>query len=168
MIPIEILTLGASTGGGAALTMAGNALNSVTNVFENLSRGAVMSDEDRRKFALEAFKEQEKSQSDARNAKGGIGFHKTRQWIAKTVIAVYFIGPFAIPFIAALFGLSVQVSIGYFDTSQGFWPWQVDTQVVNWVTIGAEGGFPIVITPVMNNSVLTIIGMFFGNQMVKR
>jgi hypothetical protein len=40
-------------------------------------------------------------------------------------------------------------------------------ETINWIAVGS-GLRPIVISPVTNNILITIIGMFFGNQITKR
>lgn len=164
---VEMLNLGMSIAGGAGLTMAGNVTNTVLNVFNNLSEIAFKNREQKHDQDVEKHDKTEESQTNAREFKGTEGFHKTRQWIAKRVINCYFVIPMILPFIAAMLGLPLTITIGYFDITHG-WPWQESIETVQWITIGNPGGFPIVITPVMNNAVITIIGMFFGNQMVKK
>jgi len=163
----ELLNLGMSVLGGGGITMAGNLLNSFCDMIGDLSENRRKRAQQDHDNALEAHNATEDSQKSAREFIGTKGFHKTRQWIAKVVIACYFVLPLTLPFIAALAGLNVTVSYGYLDVFQK-WPWSESVEVVKWITIGSPGGFPIVIHPVMNNVVLTIVGMFFGNQMVKR
>ena len=156
---IELINFGMSAFGSGGLTIAGNVINSLID-------GNVESRKLSHKQDGEKFDKTEKSQKSAREFKGNPGFHKTRQWIAKVIIFCYFVLPLTLPFFAACIGLPVTIMLGYYDVSHG-WPWQESIQNVQWITIGAEGSFPIVITPVMNNTVISIIGMFFGNQMVK-
>ena len=40
-------------------------------------------------------------------------------------------------------------------------------ETINWMAVGS-GVRPIVISPVTNNILIAIIGMFFGNQITKR
>jgi hypothetical protein len=61
----------------------------------------------------------------------------------------------------------ITIVIGYYDTARGFWPWSSTYETINWIAIGS-GLRPIVISPVTNNILITIIGMFFGNQITKR
>lgn len=163
----ELINLGMSVLGGGGLTIAGNLVNSFCDLIGDLGENRRKAAQEKHDQDLEKHEASDASQTSAREFQGTKGFHKTRQWIAKVVIACYFVLPLTLPFISALLGLPVTVSIGYFDIFQR-WPWSESVEIVKWVTIGQEGGYPIVITPIMNNVVITIIGMFFGNQMVKR
>jgi len=61
----------------------------------------------------------------------------------------------------------ITIVIGYYDIARGFWPWSSTYETINWIAVGS-GLRPIVISPVTNNILITIIGMFFGNQITKR
>jgi len=164
---LELINFGTSIFGGAGITMASNGLNAVLDVFTELSKSRREEKQEQHDRDIEGFDKTDGSQKSAREHIGSKGFHKTRQWIAKHVIFCYFIVPMLMPFVAAMFGIPVEISIGYFDISRG-WPWQADVEIVQWQHIGVPGGVPIVITPVMSNCAITIIGMFFGNQMAKK
>lgn len=56
---------------------------------------------------------------------------------------------------------------GYYGTTGSFWPWSSTYETINWIAVGS-GLCPIVFSPVTNNILITIIGMFFGNQMTER
>jgi len=164
---MELVTLGGSIFGGGALTMASNIVNSGLTVVENLSKAGSIGESERRAFAIETAKLQASNNKSAREVKASAGFHRTRQAIALIVIISYFVVMPLLPFMASLVGIDILLSIGFIDITQG-WPWQAPVENVHWITIGSPEGTPLVITPVMNNAVLSIIGMFFGNQMVKR
>ncbi|MGF1451335.1 MAG: hypothetical protein ACFB21_04570 [Opitutales bacterium] len=72
-----------------------------------------------------------------------------------------------LPVIIPAFLPDVTIVIGYYDTARGFWPWSSSYETINWVAVGS-GVRPLVISPVTNNILITIIGMFFGNQITKR
>lgn len=122
---------------------------------------------EREKFALEAalqmHKATDSSQKSARKFEGQAGFHFTRRAIALIVI----VSGITLPILLPVFFADITIVIGYYDTAQGFWPWSSSYETINWIAIGS-GLRPIVISPVTNNIMITIIGMFFGNQMTKR
>jgi len=169
----ELINLGMSTFGGGAMTMVGNVINnipsldSVTGLINSISANRLEKGKQEHKEAIETFEAIDKSTKDAREFKGTDGFHKTRQFIAKLVIITYFVLPFVLPFLGSLVGLSFTVTYGYYDVFQK-WPWSESVEIVKWITIGNEGGIPMLIHPVMNNVVISITGLFFGNQMVKK
>ena len=169
----ELINLGMSTFGGGAMTMVGNVINnipsldSVTNLINTIGTKRLENKKENNEQSIKEHEANEKSSKGAREFKGTEGYHKTRQWIAKTVIVTYFVLPFVLPFIGALVGVPFTVSYGYYDIFQK-WPWSESVEVVKWITIGNEGGIPMLIHPVMNNVVISIVGMFFGNQMVKK
>jgi len=92
------------------------------------------------------------------------GFYWIRGGIALIVTTYFFILP-----AAAVFIDGVQVVIGYYDTSKGFWPWSATLESVAWVKAGAsDAQRVIVMDPVRNNVLISIIGMYFGNQFARR
>ena len=121
------------------------------------------------------------SQSAAREFKGDKGFHFTRRTIALLVVIVpvfrkaepghvvaLLLGTaITLPILLPAFIRDITIVIGYYDTVHGFWPWSSTYETINWIAIGS-GLRPIVISPVTNNILITIIGMFFGNQITKR
>lgn len=122
---------------------------------------------EREKLALEAAHQRHQatnaSQSAAREFKGDKGFHFTRRAIALLIV----ISAITFPIVLPAFIRDITIVIGYYDTIRGFWPWSSTYETINWIAIGS-GLRPIVISPVTNNILITIIGMFFGNQMTKR
>ena len=122
---------------------------------------------EREKLALEAALQRHQatntSQSAAREFKGDKGFHFTRRAIALLVV----ISAITLPILLPAFISDITIVIGYYDTVHGFWPWSSTYETINWIVIGS-GLRPIIISPVTNNILITIIGMFFGNQITKR
>jgi len=113
--------------------------------------------------ALGRHKASDESQSKAREFKSDKGFHLTRRAIALIVVIAVVLLPILIP----VFVADVTIVIGYYDTARGFWPWSSTYETIHWMAVG-YGSRPIVISPVTNNILITIIGMFFGNQITKR
>jgi hypothetical protein len=100
----------------------------------------------------------------ARNTEGKWkGFYWVRGAMA-LVCAIYF---FIVPMIAMLMG-NVQVVIGYTDFI-GL-PFIGGDDVVIWIKLGSSAvdARILVYDPVKNNIMLSIIGMYFGNQMARR
>ena len=122
---------------------------------------------EREKLALESALQRHQasdgSQTAARKFEGDKGFHFTRRAIALIVI----ISAITLPILLPAFIPDITIVIGYYDTARGFWPWSNTYETINWIAIGS-GLRPIVISPVTNNLLITIIGMFSGNQMTKR
>ncbi len=163
----ELATLGTSFAMGGGFTMASNIVNAGLDAIDGLGAAASERKREEHERKMQAQEASEKSTLSARAFKGTPGFHKTRQWIAKRVIWCYFIAPIVVPLMGSLIGVPVAFNIGYYDISQG-WPWQESVENIEWVTLGVKGGITIVMTPVMNHCVLTIVGFFFGNQVAKR
>lgn len=122
---------------------------------------------DRERLALEAalarHEATENAQSRAREFRGDRGFHFTRRAIALIVV----ISAIALPILLPAFIPDITIVIGYYDTVRGFWPWSSTYETINGIAVGS-GLRPIVISPVTNNILIMIIGMFFGNQITKR
>ncbi|MEE4211481.1 MAG: hypothetical protein V2I43_19720 [Parvularcula sp.] len=122
---------------------------------------------DRERLALEAalarHEATENAQARAREFRSDRGFHFTRRLIAIIVVLSVVLLPVILPAIYP----DMTIVIGYYDTARGFWPWSSTYETINWVAVGS-GVRPIVISPVTNNILITIIGMFFGNQITKR
>jgi hypothetical protein len=113
--------------------------------------------------ALEHHQATEASQIKAREFQSSSGFHMTRRAIALIVVIAVVLLPILLPAIYS----DITIVIGYYDTTKSIWPWVNTYESIHWIAAGS-GTRPIVISPVMNNILITIIGMFFGNQMVKR
>lgn len=114
---------------------------------------------------LERFDRTEASTASARNAQvAWKGFYWIRGAIALIVTAYFFLLP-----AAAVLIDGIQVVIGYYDTARGFWPWSSDLESVAWIKTGAsDAQRVIVMDPVRNNVLISIIGMYFGNQFARR
>ena len=122
-------------------------------------------DQERFKMALQGFQASEESQSSRLAFRSDKGFHLTRRIIALLIIITLVCGPVVFPLLVS----DLAIVIGYYDTSRSFWPWSVTVQSVHWIGFGAaDASRVITISPVHNNMAMTIIGMFFGNQMTKR
>ena len=120
---------------------------------------------DERKYRTGQQERTEASSTAARDHKPAWkGYYWIRGAIALIVVSYFFILP-AVP----LFVDGVQIVIGYYDTSQGFWPWQTDFEAVNWVKTGAADAQRVfVMDPVRYNILIAIIAMYFGNQFTRR
>lgn len=103
----------------------------------------------------------DESQTKAREYKGTEGFHFTRRAIAIIIILCYFV----VPQVSAIWA-DITIVYGYYDVTQGFWPWSASYESIQWISVG-NGKSPILITPMHNNAMLTIMGLFFGNQITK-
>jgi len=90
-------------------------------------------------------------------------YEATRRAIALIVI----ISAITLQILLPVFIPNITIVIGYYDTARGLWPWSSTYQTINWIAIDS-GLRPIVISPITNNILITIIGMFFGNQITKR
>ena len=124
----------------------------------------IADDQERFKMALQGFQASEESQSPRLAFRSDKGFHLTRRIIALLVITTLVCGPVVFPLLVS----DLAIVIGYYDTSRGFWPWSGTVQSVQWIGFGsADASRVITISPVHNNMAMTIIGMFFGNQMTK-
>ena len=92
------------------------------------------------------------------------GFYWVRSAIALVVISYFFL----VPLIAMIMG-NVQVIVGYFDISQGYWPWSAEYESVTWVKTGPSNADRVLVyDPVRNNVLISIISMYFGNQFARR
>ncbi|MEM9226330.1 MAG: hypothetical protein AAGA45_00015 [Verrucomicrobiota bacterium] len=117
------------------------------------------------RMLIERYNAGEKSVTSARQHEAKFkGFYWVRSGIAG-LAAIYF---FIIPFIALLMG-DTSVIVGYFDITQGFWPWSSDFESVTWVKLGpADASRVLVYDPVKNNIMISIVTMYFGNQFARR
>lgn len=92
------------------------------------------------------------------------GFYWVRGAMA-LICATYF---FIVPLIAMLIG-NVQIVVGYVDLVASIIP-GYSSDVVLWIKLGS--GAPdapvLVYDPVKNNIMLSIVGMYFGNQVARR
>ena len=113
--------------------------------------------------ALQRHAATESAQTAAREFQSDRGFHFTRRAIALIVV----LSAITFPILLPAFIQDITIVIGYYDTARGFWPWSSSYETINWVAVGS-GVRPLVISPVTNNILITIIGMFFGNQITKR
>jgi len=159
----QIIELFGGIVAGGALTVIGNVINGILDL-------AFKSRQQEHDNKLETFEATDKSQMFARAFKGTKGFHKTRQHIAKVVIYCMFVLPMVIPFLVC-WGTkrSVTIVFGWYETRRGWLPWSEENTTVQWISIGGEAGsIPILITPTLSSAAMIIIGMFFGNQMMKR
>lgn len=117
------------------------------------------------RMSLERFQASESSTVSAREHPAPWqGFYWVRSAIALLVIAYFFLVP-----VAAVFMDGIQVIVGYYDTTQGFWPWSNPSEAVTWVKTGAADASKVIVyDPVRNNVLISIIGMYFGNQFTRR
>jgi hypothetical protein len=147
----ELINAAVSLLGGAVLTIWSN------------------SQKDRHEEHLRSMERQNAREESTRAAREVVapwkGYYWIRGAIAITVAAYFFI----IPAVVVLFMDGVQVVIGYYDTAYGFWPWSSPQESVTWVKTGAaDAARVLVYDPVKNNVLISVIGMYFGNQFARR
>jgi len=105
----------------------------------------------------------ESSSNDSGKYRSSTGFHITRRIIAILCVISIIVLPIILPVF-----FDASVTFGYIENAKSiFFFWSDETPIIKWITIGnAEKN--IVITPVMSNIIIHIIGLFFGNQFCKR
>ena len=140
-IPLELITMGASAMMTGVMTIWAMKLKAQRQQQQALIERATLQDE--------IF-------SRAREFKGSKEFHFTRRLIAISCVAAIIILPKILP----LFG--IDVTIGWTQIESGFWFWSDDETVVKWKTMSG-----LVLTPLDTHVVSSIIGMYFGNSMVR-
>lgn len=146
----ELINALGSTALGGGLTMLG----AMTKASLERARFQHLASLDRKKAA-------ELATVTAREFRSTAGFHFTRRTIALSVVLCGLLAPVLAPVF-----WDVSVAIGYYDTTHGFWPWEIPKDSIHWVVTGNSGRV-ITISPILNNVILSITGMFFGNQFVK-
>ena len=99
----------------------------------------------------------------ARNYKGNKDYQFTRRTIALSCIFAILILPKIMGFLAPIFGWDVAITYGWTHVTSGFWFWSEDVTKITWETV--QGG--VVITPLDTHTVSSIIGLYFGNSIVK-
>ncbi|MEO0797249.1 MAG: hypothetical protein AAFX93_19010 [Verrucomicrobiota bacterium] len=148
----------------AVLSLVGSAIMTMWS-----QRAADLAEE--RKYRAGQAQATEESTGQARQYEGKWkGFYWVRSAIALIVVAFYFLWP-SFPALAAAFtGDPIQIVIGYYDTSDGFWPWQVSMEHINWIKTGSSAPDAVVsvFDPVRNIALIAIIGFYFGNQVARR
>jgi hypothetical protein len=103
-----------------------------------------------------------KSSNDSGKYRSETGFHITRRVIALLCVLSIIVLPIVLPVF-----YDITITFGYVENFRALLPWRDDIPVIKWIVVGnAERN--IVITPIMNNIIINIIGMFFGNQISKR
>jgi len=104
----------------------------------------------------------ESSVNDTGKYKASTGFHITRRIIALTCVFCVIVLPMLLPVF-----YNITYSYGYIENTWSMLPWVDETPVVKWISFG-DGINNVVVTPLMINVMLSIIGLFFGNQITKR
>ena len=143
MIPVELLTMGASAIFSGVMTLWKQSIDNKAMIFEQ---------------TLAKSKAQAEIYEAVRNNPNK-GFHFTRRIIALTAIGAIIVWPMIVP----VFWPDVPVTVGWTQMKGGFWFFK-DAQesfVFHTVTNG------IVLTPLTTHLVSAITGFFFGNQIVK-
>lgn len=108
-------------------------------------------------------------EESAASARETVAPWKGYYWVRAAIAIIATCYFFILPGIAIMFFNNVQVVVGYFDTTQGFWPWSSDFQSITWVKMGpAEATKVLVYDPIKNNIMISIISMYFGNQFTRR
>lgn len=90
----------------------------------------------------------------------GHGFHMTRRIIALLIVFTAFISPSLLP----VFFSQLTVAYGYSETVTGIFT--ADHTAIKWLILG-DGERTLFIPPYVSLSVSSVLGLFFGNQIVK-
>jgi len=132
-------------------------------------RSADLAEERRYRSAQSAATEASTEAARSHSAKW-TGFYWIRGAIALIVIFYFFFWPSFPAIVAAFSGDPIQVVVGYYDTTDGFWPWQVSMESIHWVKTGSSDPNAVVsvFSPVQNTALIAIVGFFFGNQVTRR
>lgn len=104
------------------------------------------------------------SSNDSGSYRSSTGFHITRRIIALTCVFSIIVLPIILPVFS---GESISIAYGYVENSWSILPWVSEVPVVKWVVFG-DATKTIVINPIMNNIIISIIGLFMGNQISKK
>jgi hypothetical protein len=102
------------------------------------------------------------SSNDSGSYKASTGFHITRRIIA--LVCVFSI--IVLPVILPVF-YDTSIAYGYIENSWSLLPWVNETPVIKWVVFG-DGAKTIMLSPLQTNIMISIIGLFFSNQISKR
>lgn len=150
MLPLELINVIVAAGGAGAMTLMGNA-------------AAERAEE--RKMANVNYDKAVAEAQAARQAKAKWkGFYWIRGAMALLCASYFFLFP-----MFAIFVDNVQVAIGYIDLL-GIPLFGLDQDMTLWIKFGsgAPDAKVLVYDPVKNNVMLSIIGMYFGNQIARR
>ena len=143
MIPLELITMGASFLSSAFLTLFRNAQENKAAMFER---------------AMMASKAQAEIYEQVRSVPDK-SFQLTRRVIALGTIGAIVWATMIVP----VFWPHIPVTVGLSEMTRGFWFFSDPKQTFEWYTF--NGG--IVVTPLMSHMGSAITGFFFGNQISK-
>jgi len=155
MLSMELINLLLSTAGSAWLTM-------------HAQSKADLAEE--RKFNAANYEKRIAATEAARNADAKWkGFYWIRGSIAIIAAVYFFIAPLLAIFLTACFDVPIQIVIGYTDVF-GLPIWGLNQDMVFWIKLGSASpdASVLVYDPVKNNIMMSIIGMYFGNQIARR
>tara|TARA_A100000172_G_scaffold71157_1_gene51663 strand:- start:367 stop:804 length:438 start_codon:yes stop_codon:yes gene_type:complete len=143
-IPMELLSMGASTIIGGALSIMAQ-------------KAQDKADEQKSLMARAGF---QAAQFDkARNVQDPFT-KNTRRWIALMCVMAIIVLPKLAPFIDP----SLNIFVGYTEAvSSGFWIFSSSTDMTLWKPLDG-----LVITPLDTHVVSSIIGLYFGGSLVRR
>ena len=139
MIPVELLTMGASTLVGGAMKLWSMSIESKRE--QNLAQ-------------INAMQQQQAMIQDARQ-------DKTLQWTRRTIAILSVLSIVVLPKVAAIF--DVPVTYGWTEWSSGFWFFTEGENIVQW---HQQMGGGILLTPLDTHLVSAIIGLYFGGSLV--
>ena len=144
MIPMELISMGASTVIGGVLSIMAQ-------------KAKDKADEQRSLMARAGF--QSKQFDKARNVTDQFT-KNTRRYIALMCVMAIIVLPKLAPFIDP----SLNIYVGYTEAvSKGFWIFSSSTDMTLWKPLDG-----LVITPLDTHVVSSIIGLYFGGSLVRR
>jgi hypothetical protein len=141
-IPMEMLTFAVSSVWSGILTVASERAKVQSRIFEHQMAKA------------------DKQESATDSARKFGGWHFTRRALALMTVGSVIVWPAFAP----AFFPHMDVTIGWTEMTNGFWPFTDPKESVAWHTV-TNGG--LVITPLMTHMTSAIMGFFFGNQVAK-
>jgi hypothetical protein len=104
----------------------------------------------------------ESSTNDSGNYRASTGFHITRRIIALVCVFAIVVMPMILPV-----WFDTSVAYGYIEKSWCMLPFVDGEPVIKWIVFG-DGVKTIMVSPLQTNIVISIIGLFFSNQIVKK
>ncbi len=144
MIPMELISMGASTVIGGVLSIMAQ-------------KAKDKADEQRSLMARAGFQAEQFNR--ARNVTDSFT-KNTRRWIALMCVMAIIVLPKLAPFIDP----SLNIYVGYTEVvSKGFWIFSSSTDMTLWKPLDG-----LVITPLDTHVVSSIIGLYFGGSLVRR
>ena len=104
----------------------------------------------------------ESSSNDSGSYKASTGFHVTRRIIALVCVFSIVVMPIILPV-----WFDTSIAYGYIENSWCMLPFMDGEPVVKWIVFG-DGAKTIMLSPLQTNIMISIIGLFFSNQITKK